>query len=176
MQRFLGFLQLHGIGGAPVENDFQWHRRAAEGLRQLGPAAVPALALLAEAVTNSQAPEQVVDALCAMVPRSTWVLTNVVATCRQNNARSKAVEGLEAACRYDEVARTSLAGLDFGLKGYPTEGPAIRALQNIRDGDYPSEIRQLARERLEKWALAAKRLEATSTNGASGELQTRDSQ
>jgi hypothetical protein len=176
MQRFWGFLQLHGIWNgsvsAFVESDFEWHRRAAEGLRELGPAAAPALRLLAEGVTNSQAPEQVVDALCAMVPRSTCVLTNVVVTCRQNTARSKAVEGLEAACRYDEAAQTSIVGLDFALKGYPTEGPAVRALLNIRDGDYPLEIRQLARERLEKYSLA-KRLEANSTNGAGSELKKR---
>src|SRR5579872_7478129 len=70
--------QRYDVGLGFFETDFQWHRRAALGCGELGLAAEPALPALAEAVTNSQAPEQVVEALSKMLPESVRVLINAV--------------------------------------------------------------------------------------------------
>src|SRR5581483_9558466 len=68
-RRVLLFFQKHDVGIGFFEDDFQWHRRAALACGELGLGAEPALPALAEALTNSQAPEQVVEALSKMLPK-----------------------------------------------------------------------------------------------------------
>jgi hypothetical protein len=141
---FLALAQKYDIGLGGCEGDFQWHRRAAQACAELGLAAEPALPALAQAATNSQAPEQVVEAISKMLPKSAGVLTNVVVTCPSQIARNRAVDLLADACAYPEVATMSIAALSDAVQRFETSDRAIGALARVRDGNFLLEIRDAA--------------------------------
>ena len=142
--RFVAFARQHGILAASLDDDFLWHRRAALACGVLGLAAEPALPVLAEAATNSQAPEQVVEALSKMLPKSTAVLANIVLTCKSKAACDKAIISLVDACSYPQVAALSMAGLSDALQRFDTASGAVVALAGLRGGNYSPEIREAA--------------------------------
>lgn len=149
--RFIAFVQQLDIWKARVDDDFLWHRRAALACGELGLAAEPALPVLAQAATNSQAPEQVVEALSRMLPKSTAVLTNVVVTCRSGLARDRAMVLLADACSYPEVAAMSIVGLSNALHSFVTGSGAIVALARVRDGNCAPETREAAARALKSF-------------------------
>jgi hypothetical protein len=143
-RRFNAFVRRHGI--LVVEDDFVWQRRAAQACAELGLVAEAALPVLAESVTNSQVPEQVVDALSSMLPKSTSILTNVMVTCPSRIARKRAIEALAKACRYPEATARSLIALNDALQSQDREmhEQAIGVLANLCDGKYPPQVRDSA--------------------------------
>jgi hypothetical protein len=148
--RWVSLAQKYQIGLEWFEDDFQWHRRAAQAFVELGPAAEPALPVLAQAITNSQAPEQVVEALSRLLPKSFNVLTNAAVACGSRASRVRAFDGLVQACSYQQCAATSLLVLKQALQSpnLETYDDAVVALERVRDGNYPAEVREAAAQAL----------------------------
>jgi len=148
--RWFAFAHKYEVGLDLLEDDFQWHRRAAQGFVELGAVAEPALPVLAQAVTNSQAPEQVVVALARLLPKSFNVLTNAAVVCNSRASRVKAFDGLVQACSYQQCAATSLLVLKQALQdpNPETHDDAVVALSRIRDGNYPAQVREAATQTL----------------------------
>jgi hypothetical protein len=149
--RWFALAHKYEVGLNLFEDDFQWHRRAAQAFVELGPAAKPALPVLAQAVTNSQAPEQVVEALSRLLPMSFYVLTNAAVACNSRASRARAFDGLVQACSYRQCAATSLLVLKQALQSPNPEAydDAVVALSRVRDGNYPAEIREAATKALD---------------------------
>jgi hypothetical protein len=143
-RRFNAFVRRHSI--LVVEDDFVWQRRAAQACAELGLVAEAALPALAEAATNSQAPEQVVEALSRMLPKSASIVTNVIVTCPSRVARKRAIRALANACHYPEATAMSLIALNDALRSQDREihEQAISVLAKLCDGNYPPQVRDSA--------------------------------
>jgi HEAT repeat protein len=108
------FIRDHSLWSGPVEDAFVWNRRAAVACAELGPVAASAIGTLTEAAIVSQAPEQAMDALGKMLPKSANALTNLLIT-GNSLSRSKAAEILVAAFSYPELVMPSLRALTNAL-------------------------------------------------------------
>ncbi len=158
-RRFMAFVRRHGIGILVVEEDFVWQRRAAQACAELGLVAEAALPALAEAATNSQAPEQVVEALSRMLPKSISIITNLVVTSPSRLARQKAIDALSIACRYPEASAMSLLALKDALhnEDQRVQEHAVGTLAKLCGGNYSAQVRELAKQAL-KSAEATERV------------------
>ena len=149
--RVIAVIQQHFFWAPRLEDDFLWHKRAALACGELGLAGEPALTVLASAATNSQAPEQVVEALSKMLPKSIAVLTNIALNCGSEAAARKAVQILVKACKYPDSAAMSIAGVSNALESnfYLVRTEAIGSLAVLSDEEYPQKVRDGASAALE---------------------------
>lgn len=98
---------------AEVDAAVFWKRRAAHGCGALGGAAEAAFPTLKEAMDDPGAASDVGNGLSRMMPKSVPVLTNVLATGKNERARARAADNLVTAWSHpsaEAMARTALLG------------------------------------------------------------------
>jgi HEAT repeat protein len=150
--RIMLFLREYPVWSGGIDDAFLWNRRAAVACGELGSMAQAALPALAEAVTNSQAPEQVLEALAKMLPKSDGVLMNLLAT-GNPSVQAKTAEILVDGLSSPELMLQNLKALTNALSGhdFTAQMSVVTALSHSRtqhDLIVPALLRSLSDENL----------------------------
>jgi HEAT repeat protein len=150
--RIILFTREYPLWSGHIDDAFLWNRRAALACGELGSMALPALPALAEAATNSQAPEQVLEALAKMFPKSDGVLMNLLAT-GNPLVRVKTAEILVEGLSYPELVLPNLNTLTNALAGpdFTAQMSVVTALSHSRtqhDLILPALLRSISDENL----------------------------